>query len=948
MQVVTQLQQFGEFMSLLNTHKVVALDTETSGLDPLTCILYIISIGFRTGEIFVFDCLKLSSKEITYLVSLLEDKVILSHNSKFDIKVLKVQTGIMLKLVDDTQTTEVLITNGIGNIYPSLEDLAYNYLGAVLDKSIRETFYKNGILSSLTNEQYNYAGEDVAYLFGISDEQHYKIQRSKQDLVYSLEMNLIPVVADMELEGVILDQVEWLKLRDANIVELRDLVLDIKGDLLSKIKLEKFPTLYDFIVKFSLNPGKDSGIKFSIKTKRDTEMTKSITDKDVYTDFYWKLFNIGSPNQLKLILNYIGYDIKSTGEEVLSQFHDDLIEKILKTRALEKKISSFGENFIKVINPKTGRIHTNFMPVGAASGRFRSDAPNLQNIVSDERYRACFIAPEDYYFVSTDYSGEEYRLAGAVSHDEVIIQSYIDGYDMHVVTGSIMNNGIPLNQVTKEQRRLAKTFNFASLYRSTDYGLSYNLKLPLAEATRLLKLWWDRYATLSEFAKLIDEFIWKNRYSVTMLGRRRYFAKDEMFTDGKEFFKFKSKICREGFNHCVDYETTCLTKEGWKSGNDVKVGDEVLTKNVETGNLEWNIIEDITKNIQHTVEFSHKGMSAVTTDQHRWLVDTKGGRKSIFKTTETLSKNGDDRIHRTGNWVNNSNSDWSDNDLKILGLVLTDGSYKGKSTLYICQTKPKNLNIIDNLLFSESHKKRITPNTLQNIWSLHKSPLTVKIRNTFPDKTLTKDFIFSLSQSQAKILFDWMLLGDGSISKSETSFYAGSKLRAEMFQLLSYIVGFSSTVHFQKPRVSHPTYSKMNSPVSRGCYFVIVLRRDKVQVVKNQIKDGGVREVWCPTVKNGTFVVNRNGHIYITGNCIQGTGADIIKLAMCRIYYENPFGDALKIILQVHDELGFYIRKDIIEPAKAFIEKCMLEEEQKFLGRIPAAVESKIAEFWCH
>jgi DNA polymerase I-like protein with 3'-5' exonuclease and polymerase domains len=81
---------------------------------------------------------------------------------------------------------------------------------------------------------------------------------------------------------------------------------------------------------------------------------------------------------------------------------------------------------------------------------------------------------------------------------------------------------------------------------------------------------------------------------------------------------------------------------------------------------------------------------------------------------------------------------------------------------------------------------------------------------------------------------------------------------------------------------------------------------------------------------------------------IQGTGADIIKLAMCRIYYENPFGDALKIILQVHDELGFYIRKDIIEPAKAFIEKCMLEEEQKFLGRIPAAVESKVAEFWCH
>ena len=124
---------------------------------------------------------------------------------------------------------------------------------------------------------------------------------------------------------------------------------------------------------------------------------------------------------------------------------------------------------MKHVHPVTGRIHSEFLQNGTTSGRFSSTNPNLQNIPADKEYRRPFKAPEGKLLLAMDYSQQEYRLAGAISKDPVIIDSYVNGKDMHTATASIIYNK-KLENVTKEERNLGKTINFAVLYGSTAYG----------------------------------------------------------------------------------------------------------------------------------------------------------------------------------------------------------------------------------------------------------------------------------------------------------------------------------------------------------------------------------------------------------------------------------------------------------------------------------------------
>jgi DNA polymerase I-like protein with 3'-5' exonuclease and polymerase domains len=354
------------------------------------------------------------------------------------------------------------------------------------------------------------------------------------------------VVANMELEGMLLDPEAWRKLTVKRKEELIDLENSIKETIFYKLKLEDFETLYDLIDRFKLASDK---VGYNIKTKRDTTLLQSIKDKECFKDAFYNVFNIGSSTQLKLLLNYLGYKLESTNEKYLANFKkDEIIEVILKYRETDKLISTYGDNFLENIHPVTKRIHTSFNSVGTKTGRFSSDGPNLQNITKAEGYRECFPAPEGYYFLDADYSQMEFREAGAVSGDKVIIDAYKQGKDMHTATALIVYG-------TEKERFKGKTINFSMIYGTSDYGMAYNMNIPIDEAKKILTAFWEGYSGLKSFKELVENKIWRNKFSSTLLGRKCYFEDRTGFTDIKEYNRYKTKILREGFSVLI--QGTC-------------------------------------------------------------------------------------------------------------------------------------------------------------------------------------------------------------------------------------------------------------------------------------------------------------------------------------------------------------------------------------------------------
>jgi len=226
------------------------------------------------------------------------------------------------------------------------------------------------------------------------------------------------------------------------------------------------------------------------------------------------------------------------------------VECLLKIREQEKLASTYGENFFDNISPITSRIHTEFLNNGAATGRFSSNSPNLQNIPRNSAYRNCFIAEKGWSIITCDYGQAEFRLAGAVSGEDKIIEAYLAGKDMHAATAALVYNK-DIHDVTKKERNFGKTINFAVLYGTTAYGLQYNLNIPLAEAQRIVDAFYTGYPKYAKFKEFVENKIMELGYSVTPMGRRRYMSEKPMFMQSWEYNKWIARQKRELVNHII-------------------------------------------------------------------------------------------------------------------------------------------------------------------------------------------------------------------------------------------------------------------------------------------------------------------------------------------------------------------------------------------------------------
>jgi DNA polymerase I-like protein with 3'-5' exonuclease and polymerase domains len=550
-EVITSIREIGNFIKVLssNPEAEIALDTETSSLDTATCRIYVLSLVINDNA-FVFDLTKFD--KLTYVIQLIEKHKIVGHNLKYDIKVIKNNTGVLLTNCYDTMLAEILIHQGTGKQLYSLEETTFNYLGKQLNKDVRESFYANGEVTSLTQEQIIYSIEDVLNLFEIKAIQIAKLTEQKQINVLDLENKVLPVVASMEINGILLNREKWTALMH----EAEEKAKELKKQILENV-IGRLPTDCDLLTLADM-------VRVPVKTKKARAELENIKELSFVKDWLYNNINTASHTQMLAIFNMVGIAVESTGEKVLREYshknNDPILALVLEYREYEKKASSFGESILNKISPVTGRLHTTFNQLRAASGRFSSDSPNLQQVPRESEYRNCFIAKPGCKLITADYSQQELRIAGSATKEPKFIKTFAEHGDMHALTASLVFD-VPLDQVTKAQRTTAKSINFAVLYGSTEYGLSYNFDLELDYARELLVKYFTSYPVLRDFKSKAEDMIVKRKFSSTLLGRKRFFEERIWFKDSREMEKYQNQMKREGFNHIVQGSGADIVKQ---------------------------------------------------------------------------------------------------------------------------------------------------------------------------------------------------------------------------------------------------------------------------------------------------------------------------------------------------------------------------------------------------
>ncbi len=335
-------------------------------------------------------------------------------------------------------------------------------------------------------------------------------ERQGWKLFSEIEMPLIPVLADMEMAGVLLD-VDYLRALSADL-----------GERLRALEQQAY----------DLSGG-------------------------------YGPFNLGSPRQINEVLfdklrlptaglrkTTHGFTTDASTLEAMRGLHP-IVEVILQWRELSKLQSTYVDALPALVNPQTGRVHTNFNQTGTVTGRLSSSDPNLQNIPvrteEGRRVRQAFVAPPGHKLLSVDYSQVELRILAHYSKDPALIQAFLDGVDIHRATAAAVYQ-IPLEQVTYEQRRFAKAVNFGLMYGMGAYRLARDSNLTLAEAEDFIAAYFARFPGVRAYLDEARARAARQGYVETLLGRRRYFPELDEKLGRKVGVQAKQRAEREAVN----------------------------------------------------------------------------------------------------------------------------------------------------------------------------------------------------------------------------------------------------------------------------------------------------------------------------------------------------------------------------------------------------------------
>lgn len=471
------------------TKETLSLDTETTSTDAISAELVGLSFSVEEKEAFYIpipENREEALKRVAIFKPVYENESILKvgQNIKYDYEVLS-NYGVEVKgAMFDTMIAHYLIQPELRHNMDYMAETLLGYRTIHIEDLLGSKGKKQKNMRDLSpSEIYEYAAEDADITLRLKNVLAPKLKElNVEELFWSIEMPLVRVLADMELTGVRIDT-EALKET-------------------SKIFTERMR-------QYEVDIFKEAGEEFNISSP-----------KQVGDILFGKMQIMDKPKKTKTG-QYV------TSEEVLQSIESKhpIVRNILNYRGMKKLLSTYVEALPKLINSRTGHIHTSFNQALTATGRLSSSDPNLQNIPvrtdDGKEIRKCFIPEEGCMFFSADYSQIELRIMAHLSEDDNMMEAFREGYDIHRATAAkIWHEAI--DDVTDAQRKKAKQANFGIIYGITTFGLAQRMEIPNNEARALIQDYFRTFPKVQAYMEHAKELARSKGYAETLFHRRRY------------------------------------------------------------------------------------------------------------------------------------------------------------------------------------------------------------------------------------------------------------------------------------------------------------------------------------------------------------------------------------------------------------------------------------------
>ncbi len=471
------------------TNKILSLDTETTSTSAINAELVGLSFAVKEFEAFYVP-VPANREEALQIVNIFkpvyENPEILKigQNLKYDLEVLRNYDIHLAGEMWDTMIAHYLIQPELHHNMDYMAEIYLNYQTVHIEELIGPKGKNQKCMRSLPPSQvFEYAAEDADITLRLKNKLEPELKKSDcEDLFYKIEMPLMPVLAEMEMNGVCLDTeslAETSKQFTSRMNDIEARIYELAGE------------------QFNIASPKQVGEILFDKLKIVEKAKKTKTGQYV------------------------------TSEEVLQQLRNkhEIVADILEHRGLKKLIGTYIDALPKLINPKTDHIHTSFNQTITATGRLSSSDPNLQNIPirgeDGKEIRKAFIPEPGCLFFSADYSQIELRVMAHLSQDHEMIKVFSEGKDLHAATAANIYKK-PIEDVTRDERTKSKRANFGIIYGITVFGLAERLDIPRDEAKMLIDGYFETFPQVHDYMEKSKQVAREKGYVTTLFGRRRY------------------------------------------------------------------------------------------------------------------------------------------------------------------------------------------------------------------------------------------------------------------------------------------------------------------------------------------------------------------------------------------------------------------------------------------
>lgn len=471
------------------TKQILCLDTETTSINPIDAELVGLSFSVEEGKAF-YVAIPAERKKAKRIVNIFKPlyestKILkIGQNIKYDMEVL-MNYGVRLAApMFDTMLAHYVLQPEQKHNMDILAETLLNYQTIHIDELIGPKGKSQKNMRDISPADIcDYAAEDADITLRLYNVLKPRLKEADvEDLFYNIEMPLVPVLAEMEMNGVLLD---------------------------TNALAETSKVFTDRMTQIEKNIYELAGHQFNIASP-----------KQVGEVLFGEMKIVDKPKKTKTG-QYV------TSEEVLQQLRSKapIVDHILEHRGLKKLLGTYVDALPKLINPHTGHIHTSFNQAVTATGRLSSSDPNLQNIPvrgeDGKEIRKCFIPEPGCLFFSADYSQIELRVMAHLSGDKNMIEAFREGYDIHAATAARIYKE-DINEVTRDQRTKAKRANFGIIYGITVFGLAERLEISRDEAKQLIDGYFETFPQVHDYMEKAKQMAREHGYAETFFHRRRY------------------------------------------------------------------------------------------------------------------------------------------------------------------------------------------------------------------------------------------------------------------------------------------------------------------------------------------------------------------------------------------------------------------------------------------